>query len=119
MLIRIIDDDHNNESYVWTLMVGMASALGQYAIYEPKRISIRVMMIFLFMYGLVMSSSFNSFLISILTQPRYKLQVDSLSLAIEHEFKFMGGEVALSHYLGNDSVFINLNPQYFVLCSSK
>lgn len=104
VLIRVIDDDHKKESYVWTLMVGMASALGQYATYDPKRISIRVMMIFLFMYGLVMSSSFNSFLISILTQPRYKMQVDSLSLAIKHGFKFTGGEVALSHYLSNDSV---------------
>lgn len=104
VLIRVIDDEHKKESYVWTLMVGMASALGQYATYDPKRISIRVMMIFLFMYGLVMSSSFNSFLISILTQPRFKMQVDSLSLAIKHNFKYMGGEVALSHYLGNDSV---------------
>lgn len=105
LLIRVIDDERRKESYVWTLMVGMASALGQYATYDPKRISLRVMMIFLFMYGLVMSSSFNSFLISILTQPRFKTQVDSLSLAIKNNFKYAGGEVALSHYLGNDSVY--------------
>lgn len=101
LLIRV---ENKNESYVWTLMIGMASALGQYATYEPHRISIRVMMIFLFMYGIVMSSSFNSFLIGILTRPRFKLQVDSLSLAMKYDFKFMGGELALSHYLGNDRV---------------
>lgn len=101
LLIRV---ENKNESYVWTLLIGMASALGQYASYEPQRISIRVMMIFLFMYGIVMSSSFNSFLIGILTRPRFKLQVDSLSLAIKYDFKFVGGELALSHYLGNDAV---------------
>lgn len=101
LLIRV---ENKQESYVWTLMIGMASALGQYATYEPQRISVRMMMIFLFMYGIVMSSSFNSFLIGILTQPRYKQQTDSLQLAIKHNFKFTGGEVALSHYLGNDDV---------------
>lgn len=89
LLIRV---ESKNESYVWTLLIGMASALGQYATYEPQRISVRVMMVFLFMYGIVMSSSFNSFLIGILTRPRYKQQVDSLYLAIKHDFKFSGGE---------------------------
>lgn len=101
LLIRV---ENRHESYVWTLMIGMASALGQYATYEPQRISVRTMMVFLFMYGIVMSSSFNSFLISILTRPRFKQQTDTLELAIENDFTFAGGEVALSHYLGNDAV---------------
>lgn len=61
-------------------------------------------MVFLFMYGIVMSSSFNSFLISILTRPRFKQQIDSLDLAIKYDVQFTGGEVALSHYLGHDEV---------------
>lgn len=101
LLIRVED---RKENYVWTLMIGMASALGQYACYEPQRISIRVMMVFLFMYGLIMSSSFNSFLISILTRPRFKQQIDSLGSAIKSDVVFTGGEVALSHYLGHDTV---------------
>lgn len=119
VLIRVIDDDHKKESYAWTLMVGMASALGQYATYDPKRITLRVMMIFLFMYGLVMSSSFNSFLISILTRPRFKQQVDSLGSAIAHNFKYMGGEVALSHYMGNDTVKFIIFFFFFSLSDSS
>lgn len=116
LLIRV---ENKNESYVWTLMIGMASALGQYATYEPQRISVRVMMIFLFMYGIVMSSSFNSFLIGILTQPRYKQQINSLELAIKHDLKFTGGEVALSHYLGNDEVIkSNIFSSTFFWCST-
>lgn len=103
LLIRV---ENRKENYIWTLMIGMASALGQYACYEPQRMSIRVMMVFLFMYGLIMSSSFNSFLISILTQPRFKQQIESLDMAIKADVKFTGGEVALSHYIGHDTVII-------------
>lgn len=101
LLIRV---ENRKDNYIWTLMIGMASALGQYSPYEPHRISIRVMMLFLFMYGLVMSSSFNSFLISILTRPKFKQQIDSLGMAIGSDVDFTGGEVALSHYLGHDTV---------------
>lgn len=101
LLIRV---ENRKDNYVWTLMIGMASALGQYSPYEPHRISIRVMMVFLFMYGLIMSSSFNSFLISILTRPKFKQQIDSLEMAIESGATFTGGELALSHYLGHDTV---------------
>lgn len=105
LIIYLLTRVYNPEkSYVWTLLIGMASAIGQYASYEPQRTSIRVMMIFLFMYGIVMSASFSSFLLGILTRPRFKLQVDNLHLAIQYDFKYVGGEVALSHYLNNDSV---------------
>lgn len=105
ILIRL---EKKTENYVWTLLIGMSVALGQYASYEPTRSSIRVMMVFLFMYGLIMSSSFNSFLISILTRPKYKQQIGSLTNAIQAAVQFTGGEVALSHYLGGDEVFISI-----------
>lgn len=96
--------EHRPDNYAWTLMVGMAAALGQTASYEPWRASIRVFMCFLFMYGLVMSTSFNSFLISILTQPRFKTQINTVRSAIDAGVQFTGGELALSHYMGVDEV---------------
>lgn len=92
------------DNYAWTLLVGMAAALGQTAPYEPWRASIRVLMCFLFLYGLVMTISFNSFLIAVLTQPRYKTQIDSVRSSIRANVEFTGGEVALSHYMGGDAV---------------
>lgn len=105
VIYLLIRAENKHESYVSTLMIGMATAIGQYVSYEPQRISIRVMMIFLFLYGIVMSSSFSSFLLGILTRPRFKLQVDSLSLAMEYDFRYVGGELALSHYSNNDLVY--------------
>lgn len=104
VIYLFIGIENRVESYVWTLMIGMAASIGQYACYEPQRASIRVMMVFCFLYGLVMSSSFNSFLISILTQPRYKQQIDNVELALHKGMHFAGGEVALSHYPSSESV---------------
>lgn len=96
--------EHRPENYAWTLLVGMAAALGQTGSYEPWRTSIRVFMCFLFMYGLVMSTSFSSFLISILTRPRFKTQINTVRSAIDAGFQFTGGDLALSHYGGVDEV---------------
>lgn len=104
VIYLFIGIENRVESYVWTLMIGMAASIGQYACYEPQRASIRVMMVFFFLYGLIMSSSFNSFLISILTEPRYKQQIDNVELALQENVHFAGGEVALSHYPGTESV---------------
>lgn len=104
IIFLLVNIDKKKETYVWSLLIGMSAALGQYASYEPTRISIRIMLSFCFMYGLVMSSSFSSFLISILTRPRYKAQINSLETAIKEEVSFTGGDVALSHYINNDEV---------------
>lgn len=96
--------DQRVEHIVWTLMLGLASTIGQYVCYEPNRLSVRILLIFMFMYGMVMSTSFNSFLIGILTRPRFKAQIDSMEDAIEAKMNFTGGEVALSHFAGDRAV---------------
>lgn len=105
----LIHIEYKSENYIWSWLIALASTLGLYASYEPTRTSVRMMMLFFFMYGLVMTSSFNSFLISILTRPRYKTQVSSVRMAIEQEFEFAGGSVALSHYTDDGEVCFIIN----------
>lgn len=100
----LIHIEYKPENYIWSLMVSLASSLGLSITYEPTRSTIRVMLVFLFLYGLIMSASFNSFLISILTRPRFKPQVSSIRMAIEQEFEFAGGGVALDHYTDDSEV---------------
>lgn len=107
VIYGLIHIEYKPENYIWALMIGLSSSLGLSVNYEPTRSTIRVMMVFFFLYGLVMSSSFNSFLISILTRPRYKPQVATLHMAIEQGFEFAGGSVTLSHYMDNTEVHID------------
>lgn len=102
--------EKRHENYIWSSMNGLAAAIGQLVVYEPKRTSIRVLLIFILMYGMVMTTSFNSFLISILTSPRFKSQIDSVSDAIKSEMSFAGGEVAFSHFTDNNKVI-----EYFLV----
>lgn len=112
VIYGLIHIEFKPENYMWSFMVGLSATLGQYASYEPTRTSIRIMMVFFLLYGLIMSTSFNSFLISILTRPRFKAQVSSVQDAVEHEFEFAGGEVALSHYLDDSLVSARTNVRY-------
>lgn len=96
--------ENRHENYSWSALNGLAAAIGQFVIYEPKRSSIRVLLIFILMYGMVMTTSFNSFLISILTRPRFKAQINSIGDAIKIDMTFAGGEVAFSHFTENDKV---------------
>lgn len=104
IIYLLIHIEYKAENYMWSLMMGIGSSLGLTVQYEPTRTSLRVMMLFFFLYGLITSSTFNSFLISILTRPRYNPQVNSLRMAIEQGFDLAGGDVTLSHYMDDTEV---------------
>lgn len=94
---HILRTENRCKNFMWAFMVSIAAILGQSLSYKPSRLSIRVMMIFLFTYGMIISTSFSALLISFLTQPRLKQQIYGLYEAIEAGFKFAGGNNAFSH----------------------
>lgn len=104
---QLLLTEKNLENYVWAFMLIIAAILGKSVTYEPSRVSIRVMMFFLFMFGLIISTSFCTFLISTLTQPRLKHQIDSLPEAIQAGFVFAGGNIAWSRSQNDDWVIEN------------
>lgn len=72
--------------------------------YTPQRSSFRIFFISFLAYGMILATSYQSFLISVLTRPRYQHQVQSIEHAIRNEYKLAGGVAALSHYTKNDEV---------------
>lgn len=103
--IRLITQvESRRENFVWSFMFSVSAAIGRNALFEPKRTSVRILMVFLFLYGLVLSTSFSTFLVSALTKPHYKYQVSNIEQAVERNFKFVGGEVVLSYFQGDDEV---------------
>lgn len=101
---RLLRIENKFENFVWAFIFSIGAILGKSITYEPSRISIRIMMFFLFMYGLVISTSFCTFLISTLTQPRFKHQIDNLPDAVRNGFKFSSGNPAYLHYHQDDPV---------------
>lgn len=97
------------KNFIWAFMFTFTAILGKSVTYASSRASIRIMMSFLFIFGLIISTSFCTFLISTLTQPRLKHQIDNVPDAIRAGFKFAGGNIAYSHYLydADDPVIVN------------
>lgn len=106
--------DKRSENYMWALLLSIAAIIGKSITYNPSRVSIRVMMVFLFLYGLIISTSFCTFLISSLTQPRFGRQIDNLPDAIKAGFKFASGDSGYYHYIGEDPVTNEIRSQTFI-----
>lgn len=101
---HLVRTEHVYESYVWAYMLTISAILGKPTSYEPSRVSIRVMVLFLYLFGLIISTSFCTFLISTLTQPRLKHQIDNLPEAVAAGFKFASGTVGFNHYQDDNPV---------------
>lgn len=103
---QLLRSERKIESYGWAFMLSITAIIGKSVAYEASRTSVRVMMFFLFVFGLIISTSFCTFLISTLTQPRFKHQIDNLPDAIRAGFKFASGNLAYAHYHHADPVTI-------------
>ncbi|XP_035780489.1 uncharacterized protein LOC118460354 [Anopheles albimanus] len=85
-------------NFTWMLLQSLAFSLSVYAHYWPRRVSIRFFLIGYMFYGLHWNAAYHSFLISVLTRPRYEVQIASVDQAIASEFGFAGPENALVHF---------------------
>uniref|UniRef100_A0A182J2K2 Putative ionotropic receptor ligand binding domain-containing protein n=1 Tax=Anopheles atroparvus TaxID=41427 RepID=A0A182J2K2_ANOAO len=99
------------ENYTWVLLQSLAFSLSVYAHYWPRRVSIRFFLIGYMFYGLHWNAAYHSFLISVLTRPRYEPQIASIGQAIEAEFRFAGAESTLPHF-DNFLISVLTRPRY-------
>lgn len=97
-----IDDRHEN--FHWTFLASLSLTLGLATVYEPQRSNVRFMFFFFLFYGLIFSSFFHSFLVNVLSNPVRKAQVTSVQMAIDERYRFAGGTLPVSHFVGTDPV---------------
>ncbi|XP_062546120.1 uncharacterized protein LOC134212358 [Armigeres subalbatus] len=83
------------ENYTWMALQSLALSLSVYAHYWPKRFSTRFFLIGYMIYGIHWSAAYHSFLISVLTRPRFETQVSTVEAAIKQNFQFVGAENSL------------------------
>ncbi|XP_053672276.1 uncharacterized protein LOC128722623 [Anopheles nili] len=85
-------------NYTWMLLQSLALSLSVYAHYWPRRVSIRLFLIGYMFYGLHWNAAYHSFLISVLTRPRYEPQIATVGQAIEAGFAFAGAANTRGHF---------------------
>ncbi|CRK87905.1 CLUMA_CG001692, isoform A [Clunio marinus] len=92
LYISVKIEKDRKENFMWAVIITLCYSIGIYGHYEPKRGFIRYYVGFLLLYGLHFSAAYHSFLLSVLTTPRYSPQTSTIDEAIDAEYHFTGGE---------------------------
>ncbi|GAB0100425.1 ionotropic receptor 87a [Sergentomyia squamirostris] len=98
-----LTDKAETGNMVWALLQSLALTLSTYAQYNPRRFFIRLYLICFMIYGLHFNTAYHSFLITVLTRPRYQIQVSSLPMAVADEYHFSGSENSLNYFNKDDA----------------
>ncbi|XP_062546287.1 uncharacterized protein LOC134212439 [Armigeres subalbatus] len=92
------------ENYSWMLVQSLALSLGLSATYWPQRLSIRLFLLVYMFYGMHWDVAHHSFLITVMTRPRFEKQISTAEAAIEKAFSFVGPENTLVFFDKPDHV---------------
>lgn len=90
VLVRI--EKERRENFFWAMMITLCYSIGVYGHYDPKKGFVQFYVAFLLLYGMHFSAAYHSFLLSVLTTPRYEHQVANIFEAVAGDYALTGGE---------------------------
>ncbi|KAL7026419.1 hypothetical protein ACKWTF_013905 [Chironomus riparius] len=85
-------ENRRNENIFWSFVITLCLGFGICAHYEPRRGFLRFFIACMLFFGLNFAAAYQSFLLSVLTTPRYDHQVATIHEAIHGHYKFTGAE---------------------------
>lgn len=92
------------ENYAWSLLITMALCTGQYGHYWPVKGAIKTFLATMFFFGIHISTAYHSYLINVLTNPRFNSQIDTVEEAMKAGILFQVGENTVDFFRKDDSV---------------
>lgn len=78
------------DNYLFALLITLSLTMGITGNYWPERSITKLFMISVIFFGIIFSASYQSFLLSVLTNPRYETQVSYVEMAIQQDYQFTG-----------------------------
>lgn len=82
----------------------MSTCTGQYGHYWPAKTGIKIFLGTMFFFGLHISTAYHSYLINVLTNPRYDSQISTVDEALNSKILFQVGENTVDFFRKSDSV---------------
>ncbi|CAO1422329.1 unnamed protein product [Diamesa serratosioi] len=79
--IFVLKENKYKENIVWASLVILSLSTFQYGHYWPRKFYIKIFMATLIFYGLHINTAYHSYLISVLTRPRYEAQISTVENA--------------------------------------
>ncbi|XP_055585200.1 uncharacterized protein LOC129738048 [Uranotaenia lowii] len=91
-------EDLPYQNYTWTVVQSLAISLSVYAHYWPQKVSTQTFLLIYMFYGLHFGVFYHSFLLSVMTRPRFERQISTAEAALESGFDFAGAENTLVYF---------------------
>lgn len=99
LMWRLSKFDMDSEgNFFWGFLQALALTLNTYATYVPNKLFIRLFYLCLTFYGIHFNTAYQSFLIGVITRPRYQMQVSSIGMALQQGFHFKGSENSYNYF---------------------
>lgn len=104
-LFKFVRHEGNyHENYVWSFLIVMTISTSQYGHYWPTKVGIKLFLASIFFFGLHINTAYHSYLINVLTNPRYENQIDTVEEAIDAGLIFEVGENTVDFFRKEDTV---------------
>lgn len=118
ILLRFARFERHNgsENVSWSMMTSLAFTLSQAAHFFPERAPVKIFLALLMFYGFHLNTAYHSFLITVMTKPKFEPQVSDVWTAVHNHYNFYGNEETLAYFVrkGNDSVSRAIVHRYHV-----
>lgn len=92
LLICVKVEKDRKETFSWSVLISLCYCMGIPGFYSPRKSFARIYVGCLLLYGMHFSAAYHSFLLSVLTTPRFEHQTATIHEAIDSDFSFTGGE---------------------------
>lgn len=101
-----IENKHGTENVAWSIITSLAFTLSQAGHFFPQRAPVKIFLALLMFYAFHLNTAYHSFLITVMTKPKYEPQVADAWTAVHNGYKFYGNEETLAYFVrkGNESV---------------
>lgn len=97
------EEHQNHENVSWSIMISFAYTMSNAAHFFPARINVMIFTSILMFYALHINIIYHSFLITVLTRPKYQPQIENQQMAVHAKMHFYGNEDTLAHFKGKKS----------------
>lgn len=102
--VFVREENVYRENFMWSFMVALSISTSQYGHYWPRKFYIKLFLATLIFYGLHINTAYHSYLISVLTRPRYDQQISTVEKAIKEGMEFKVEENTVTFFKKNDEI---------------
>lgn len=98
------NEGNYRENFVWAVLISLSLSTSQYGHYWPVKGGIKLFLATMLFYGLHINTAYHSYLINVLTNPRYDTQIDTVEEAMSAGLIFEVGENTVEYFKKEDDV---------------